>query len=419
MRGRERRRGTLAIETRLLCGLLLMAVLALLSPLAAGDVLYLRTGGTVEGEILEQTEEVYRLRTSLGIVSVPVASVLRVDPAPSPFAEYDRRREQAPDSAEGQFALAQWCDSVGMRAEKRKHLLRVIELDPEHAGARAALGYVRINGLWVDGRAAEKPAASQPAASQPASLPADPARLIAQVQNDWTRRIRAIRMNMLDTGSARIAADGRKRILEIHDPLAILPLTRILSDGARYSRETLVLALSQFPQDEATLNLAAMALADPDEQIRRDVLSELLRRSDPRVIPQFREALLTDSDKLIRRAAVALGKLNSQAAVLDLVEVLTTQRRKVVEVPASIYFDACAQKYQSGSSVSLGGFSNVQYRPSVGVAFNPGAFAPTTLEERDVTVFRTEVLEALRAITGQDFGFDAEAWRRWYEEQTP
>ncbi|MEP0845601.1 MAG: HEAT repeat domain-containing protein [Phycisphaerae bacterium] len=419
MRGRERRRGTLAIEIHIPRRFLLIAVAVLLSPLAVGDVLHLRSGGTVEGEILEQTEIVYRLRTSLGIVSVPVAAVLRVDPAPSPFAEYDRRREQTPDSPEGQYSLAQWCDSVGMRAEKRKHLLRVIELDPEHAGARGALGYVRINGLWVDGRAAEKSAASQPVASEPASAPADPAKLIAQVQNDWTRRIRAIRMNMLDTGSPRIAADGRKRILEIHDPLAILPLTRVLSDGGRYSRETLVLALSQFPQDEATLNLAAMALADPDEQIRRAVLSELLRRNDPRVIPQFREALLTDSDKLIRRAAIALGKLNAEAAVLDLVEVLTTQRRKVVEVPASVYFDACAQKYQSGSSISLGGFSNVRYRPSIGVAFNPGAFAATTLEERDVTVFRTEVLEALRAITGKDFGFDAEAWRRWYEEQAP
>jgi hypothetical protein len=36
---------------------------------------------------------------------------------------------------------------------------------------------------------------------------------------------------------------------------------------------------------------------------------------------------------------------------------------------------------------------------------------------RDVTVFRTEVLEALRTITGQDFGFEHAAWRRWYEER--
>jgi hypothetical protein len=38
---------------------------------------------------------------------------------------------------------------------------------------------------------------------------------------------------------------------------------------------------------------------------------------------------------------------------------------------------------------------------------------------RSVTVFRTEVMEALKRITGQNFGFDAVAWRRWYEEQLP
>ncbi len=34
---------------------------------------------------------------------------------------------------------------------------------------------------------------------------------------------------------------------------------------------------------------------------------------------------------------------------------------------------------------------------------------------RWVTVYRTEVLEALRRLTGQDFGFEREPWQRWYE----
>jgi hypothetical protein len=29
------------------------------------------------------------------------------------------------------------------------------------------------------------------------------------------------------------------------------------------------------------------------------------------------------------------------------------------------------------------------------------------------------VLEALKSITGKNFGFDAAAWRRWYQEQQP
>jgi hypothetical protein len=34
-----------------------------------------------------------------------------------------------------------------------------------------------------------------------------------------------------------------------------------------------------------------------------------------------------------------------------------------------------------------------------------------------VTVYRTELLEALRRITGQDFGFDRDDWLRWYEQR--
>ena len=34
----------------------------------------------------------------------------------------------------------------------------------------------------------------------------------------------------------------------------------------------------------------------------------------------------------------------------------------------------------------------------------------------NVTVFRTEVLEALKRLTGQNFGFEHEQWRLWYEE---
>jgi len=60
----------------------------------------------------------------------------------------------------------------------------------------------------------------------------------------------------------------------------------------------------------------------------------------------------------------------------------------------------------------------VTWWPQVGI----GAFGGTIenkWERRDVVVYRTEVLEALRQITGQQYGFDAAEWLRWYEEQKP
>lgn len=416
--GRCARAGRLPVPAA--AGLLAAWVLFAL-PAALADVIHLKNGGVVEGDILERTETTYRVRTSVGTVSLPVDAVERIEPRESPLVEYARRKAQAADTPADQTALAEWCESVGLGAERRRHLQRAIELDPDYEPARLALGFVRIGGLWVDGRAPEKPSpASAPASAPAASRPADSeedARLVAAVQSDWFRRIRAIRSNLLEGSSERLLAEGRRRILEIRDPLAILPLTRVLSTGPRAAREVLVEALAQFPQDEATLNLAVLALLDDDEGVRRRALTELLRRQDPRVIPQFREALYTNSDKLIRRAAIALGTLQAAAAIPDLIDVLTAQRRRIVEVP--VYIASYERSFDTISSISLGGLTSVRYRPSIGVVFNPSVFADTALAERDVTVFRTEVLEALKAITGQNFGFDAAAWRRWYEEQNP
>lgn len=392
---------------------------------AAADVFHLKNGGTVEGELIEQTDIGYRVRTSVGIITLPLDAVDRIESTETPFAEYDRRRDELADTAAAHFELAEWCRSVDLRAERRRHLMRAIELEPDFVPAREALGYVRINGLWVDGRSepASQPAAESAPATQPATAPATPEeeeRLIQSIQTEWYRRIRAIRQHLVESSTERLALEGRRRILEINDPLAILPMTRVLSAGNRVSREVLVAALSQFPLDEATLNLSMIALADDDAIVRRAALLELQRRSDPRVIPQFREALYTDNDHLIRRAAVALGMLDAKEAVLDLMEVLTAQRRRLVEVPVTQYFLNTTRAFDRQTTLSFGGFTTGRYRPAIGINLGPSAFPQqTTLERREVTVFRTEVLEALRTITGQNFGFEAAEWRRWHEEQHP
>ena len=68
------------------------------------------------------------------------------------------------------------------------------------------------------------------------------------------------------------------------------------------------------------MNLAVLALIDPSESVREPCVAELVRRHDPRVIAQYREALHSDSDAIIRRAAYALGRLDAKVAIPDLIE---------------------------------------------------------------------------------------------------
>lgn len=318
--------------------------------------------------------------------------------------EYADRRGIVRDTPAEQHALAQWCRENGLEHESRTHLRRAVELDPDYAPAWIELGYVRVGEHWVAGRADD---------SGPPRREADPAKLAAAAQTQWYIRIRAIRLNMLESSIARSVAEGRERILQITDPLAIVPLSDVLSRGNLACREALVEALRQFPEGEATMNLGVLCITDPDAGVRRCATSELLRRGDPRVVAQLRKALNSRDDGIVRRAAEAAAVLRPPALVPDLIRELTAERRRLVEVPVSRLYPDWQALYGPQQVAGVIG----PRPPQIGVAV-PGSFVQIENEWRirDVTVFRTEVLEALKAITGQNFGFSQPAWRRWHEE---
>lgn len=391
----------------------LAAALALPAAPLSADILHLASGGVVEGEILEQGESGYRVKTTFGTVVLARDAVVRIEAAPSPFDEYQQRLESTGDSAAQHYELAMWCEQRGLTNERRKHLARATELDYDFAPARAALGHVRVGQLWVDARTPSDRARKPDAAR-------DQDALVTAVQSQWFIRVRAVRDTLLENNDPVAVAQGQDKIDEISDPLAIVPMSEVLGRGARVSREALIRALSRFSEDEATLNLAVLALVDPERDLRAMALGELARRNDARVGVQFRRALLSDNDLLIRRGAEACGALRVQSAVPALIDALKVQRRRVVEVPLSRYFDEWTSVYNNPRYIVVAGNSRVAYVPRIGVAA-AGAFInpETRYEARDVTVYRTEALEALKQITGQNFGFDETAWRRWNQEQKP
>lgn len=395
-------------------------ILAGLAFPALADILHLNNGNQIEGQVLEKTDAGYRVRTSFGTLVVPADTVKSIEEKPTAFAEYDKRVAAAEDTAKDQTEVGFWCGKNGLPAQEKKHLNRAIELDPDYEPARTALGYVKVNGVWVDGRTiVNDPAPEEAAESKPAK-PADVDRQVTAIQGKWTRQIRAIRQTMLDAKSQKLIEEGRKRILDIKDPLAVLPLAKVLGDGSLASRQVLVEILGRFQTDESTLNLTVVALVEPDEPLRGDAVSQLVKRDDPRVVAQLRKALQSDSDALIRNAAAALGRLKAMAAVPELIDALKVQRRKLTEVTVRRYFGAMQNEFARDATVTLPRGNRVRYVPTIGLGA-AGAFIGGESEMRmqDVTVFRTEVQQALVAITGENFGFEEAAWRRWYQERKP
>ena len=205
---------------------------------------------------------------------------------------------------------------------------------PRLRSGAAALGYVRVGALWVDGRRVVERSREGQKAEDAAQ--ADPERLARAIQSQWFLRL-ARSSNPCwaarSTGWCRRAG----RILEIRDPLAILPLAQVLSEGDASCRALLVEALSQFPEDEATLNLAVAGLLDPDADVRAQAAIELARRRDPRVVTQYRAALRSGNDVIVPRAAGA-GPAGCHGSGAGFDRRADGGRNEWVEMPVDRYF---------------------------------------------------------------------------------
>ncbi len=394
--------------------LLLVGLFLVGGPRCLGDIFHLKSGGRIDGELVEKENGHYRIRTVIGTVVIAVEAVESIETAESLVGQYEQRREQAADRPDEQFALAQWCDEHGLSRERLVHLRRAIELDRDYEPAHRELGHVRVGEMWVDGRAVverERAGGGDASGSRPAVD--NPAKLAAAVQAQWRRQVHAIRVTELESSLDRAVQSGRQKILQIRDPLAIAPIVQELSGGPPRCRDLLVDVLCSFPDDVATVNLAATALAEPQAEIRAKAIAELVRRKDARVVGQLRKALTSKDGVLIRRAAEALGPLRAREAVPELIEVLRIREWKVVEVPVARYFGIFGEPF--AGSIARIGSERIQVPPLVAY-LNPAGMIEIQRRTMNVEPKVTQVLEALREITGVDFGFEQAEWRRWYEE---
>lgn len=113
------------------------------------DVVQLRNGSTLEGSVREDGSRVW-VDVGSGEIALDrsdVRSISRPDPAAQ---EFDRRLGALrPDDIEGRYQLALWARQNGLRSRSERLARSVLERDPNHEGARSALGYVSYKGAWL------------------------------------------------------------------------------------------------------------------------------------------------------------------------------------------------------------------------------------------------------------------------------
>lgn len=129
--------------------LLAPALLLAMASAAAGDTLRLKNGSTLEGRVIE-SGDTYVVEMDFGRVTVKKDDVAKVTFDHSAIQRLDEKTAATKmDDAGAVYKLAVWAKENDLGNHATKLFKKAVEVDPDHAGARAELGYRRHEGRWL------------------------------------------------------------------------------------------------------------------------------------------------------------------------------------------------------------------------------------------------------------------------------
>lgn len=381
-------------------------LLAGLAVAAAGDEVLLESGGRLSGRLVESppgASEQVLLETAYGRIALDRDRVHRLREQSPAEVEYARRSPSVSDTPEAQFALATWCRDNGHGEGMRRHLRRVLELQPDHVEARTLLGYQQVDGEWMT--------RDDVLASRGLNRWQGDFRTQQEIellerherfdenQIGWRRRLAGWRKDLADR-DPEVAHQAAESFDRLADPAATPELLKLLAkEESPLLRRRLVATLGRLGNRQALAALANLALSDPDSEARAIAVEQLADDGRAGVAVPFVSALRSPNNITVNLAANALSVLGSQAVLDPLIEALvTTHRWKTGN-------DSGGDSYSVSPNAGTTGF---------------GGGGPKIVEKQ---LQNPRVLAALVQLTGVNFLYDQPRWKAWLaaqqQEQVP
>lgn len=418
-------------------GIVLAVCLAVSARIVSADVVTLRGGGEVHGEFIgddyTRTTADIQIRTLSGaIITVPSEEITAVARRPIVQEQYELRRRKAPDTLKGQWELAEWCTANGLRDRRQVHLQRMLKFDPEHAEARRLLGYRHVDGRWLtqdEIMAARGLVKFRGQYRRPQDI-----ELLAQknqdseVEKSWYKKVRVWHGWTKDARRDR-QSDGVDNLKSIRDPNAIAALTRTFAgDRNDESRLLYVKILTGINEDRSLRALVNLSLFDDSSDVRDAAMQGVKKLDAAKALPVYVQALQSDANVVVSRAALALSELSTREDFADVIPPLIAALVKVQK--EKVQFVDAVYGMAVHNPIFPGGFwdtvGKVQHLIDAGVypdgawvqvAFPPGLgpHVKTTTVEKEYP--NPHVRKALVKLTGEDYVHDVASWRVWWLSQ--
>lgn len=375
---------------------------------ASADVLVMKNGSRLEGEIVDQKNGLLKVKVNeSAFVEVQAIQVVKIIKKATRWQELAKRRaEIKAGDVEALFELSKWCKKNFMAKDGRRICEEIIALKPDHLGARAALGYVRSRGQWILEKDFYK------------------SKGYVRYKGRWIPKEEAEREKLKLTLKKRIFTllkyyrRGNKKAVEASEEILGLepkdlagPLLLPYLDEKKDSiRRLIAEALGNTGYDAAALPLLEKALNDDTYSVAVQAGKSLWRLENKGTVAEAKKKLVQSLfhkyERVRLRSANILKEINDPSTIPYLIEALYLRKaKKVSEVQES-------HGVVRGGNQARGVFGryNLPVQQGAGV-----------VRTREVTklvyAFNPSSRKALRAITGKDFDYDKAEWFRWWQKE--
>ena len=404
------------------------------------DVIKLKDGGEIRGTVKPADPKARREKVagaddlvieSLTGAEIVVAreEVVFITKRPRNVEEYESLARRVADTVEARWELAEWCRKHGLTDARKEQLSHLLELDPEHKPAHYGLSHRRQGNTWVTPEEADAELLAAGYVRYKGRLITTLERDLLengvtrqQEQKEWWPKIR-LWLGWLNGRDAAKRADAVVKFRELRDPDAIPAIVEfLLGDANADLRRLAVQTLAQMEGTVAVPALARVAMSDVEPALQSSAFQVLSDEQRAAAVPFFQRALRDESNLIVRRAAILLGRCGVRQAIPSLIEALATSHK--IRVPQGPAYAASFNR--NGSMAGSGSVLPPEVEAAMragqlpyGVVIN-NSNAPA-VPVKWVTVRlplqNSEALEALRTLSQQDFGFDKRAWRLWWQAQ--
>jgi len=131
-------------------GLAAALVVTAVASVAGADEVWLRGGGKIAGEIVEERSDAVVLEVGPGRIALPRGAVSRIVRNGSDLGSFRQRAARlAHDDIAGWLALAHWARDRDLLTQAREAFEHVAGLDPGNEQAQRGLGRVSVGGRWL------------------------------------------------------------------------------------------------------------------------------------------------------------------------------------------------------------------------------------------------------------------------------